>query len=193
MTHLRQSSAQLAGERGVALLEVLVALLITAFGILGLIGLQARTAVGNLEAYQRSQALILVNDMAERISVNRANAAAYVVDGVGVTDPGDCTSEAVGVDRDLCEWALSLRGAGEKQGTALVGAVLNARGCIESINNPTSGRPRFQVSVAWQGMRASGAPANACGKDTFSSEDLRRAVAVVVQVADLSAPAAPAP
>lgn len=188
---IAQHSLAATGERGVALLEVLVALLITAFGILGYIGLQARTAVGNLEAYQRSQALILVNDMAERINVNRGNAAAYVIDGVGTTDPGDCTTKPVGVERDLCEWAMSLRGAGEKQGTALVGAVLNARGCISTIENLTSGRPRYQVSVAWQGMRASGAPAIACGKDTFSSEELRRAVAVVVQIADLSAPVSP--
>lgn len=189
----QQPSFSVAGERGVVLLEVLVALLITAFGLLGYIGLQARTAVGNLEAYQRSQALILVNDMAQRINVNRANAAAYVADGVGTTDPGDCSAEAVGVDRDLCEWAMSLRGAGEAQGGALVGAVLNARGCISTIDNLTSGRPRYQVSVAWQGMRASGAPVVACGKDTYSSEDLRRAVAVVVQIADLSAPSTPSP
>jgi len=179
-----------SGERGVVLLEVLVALLITAFGILGYVGLQARTAVANLEAYQRSQALILVNDMAQRINVNRANAASYVTNGVGATDPGDCTTKTAGVSRDLCEWTTSLRGAGEKKGTTLVGAMLNARGCISPIDNLTSGRPRYQVSIAWQGMRASGAPAIACGKDTFSSEELRRAVAVVVQVADLS-PVAP--
>lgn len=177
--------------RGAILLEVLVAMLITAFGILGYVGIQARTAVANLEAYQRSQALILVNDMAQRISVNRANASSYVDDGIGTSDPGDCATKPDQASRDICEWAKSLRGAGEKQGTAMVGAMLHAYGCISAIDNPTSTRPRYQVAVAWQGIQPSGAPAFACGKDEFSSENLRRAVAVVVQVADLSAPATP--
>lgn len=172
-------------ERGVALLEVLVAMLITAFGILGYVGLQARTAVANLEAYQRSQALVLVNDMAQRINLNRASAASYIGSSVGVTDPGTC-SAMLGAARDLCEWAQSIRGAGEKQGGTAVGAMLNAQGCISQSTYAPTGSIHYVISIAWQGMRASGAPASDCGRNGFSSEDLRRTVSVVVQIANLN-------
>ncbi|MBO9680605.1 MAG: type IV pilus modification protein PilV [Acidovorax sp.] len=168
-------------EQGVALMEVLVAMLITAFGILGYVGLQARTTVANLEAYQRSQALILVNDMAQRINLNRANADAYVANDIGASP---CTPPATGTptaaQNDICAWASSIQGAGELQGSTKVGAMLNARGCIAKMAT------YFQISIAWQGLRASGAPAATCGQGQFSAENLRRTVSVVVQIANLS-------
>jgi type IV pilus assembly protein PilV len=55
------------GERGVTMIEVLVTIVILAFGMLGLAGLQNKVNIGMLESYQRGQAVILLNDMAERI------------------------------------------------------------------------------------------------------------------------------
>lgn len=174
-------------QQGVALIEALIAMLIVAFGVLGFVGLQARTTVANLEGYQRSQALILVNDMAERMNLNRANALSYVGSNIGVTDPGDCTgSTLTAAQKDLCEWSKLIQGAAETQGSTKLGAMLNARGCITSpaVN-------QYLLAVAWQGVQASGAPVNTCGKDTFSAENMRRVVTVVVQIANLSPPAAP--
>ncbi|NEX60290.1 prepilin-type N-terminal cleavage/methylation domain-containing protein [Noviherbaspirillum galbum] len=54
-------------ERGITMIEVLVTIVILAFGMLGLAGLQNKVNIGMLEAYQRGQAVILLNDMAERI------------------------------------------------------------------------------------------------------------------------------
>ena len=175
-----------SSQQGVALIEALIAMLIVAFGVLGFVGLQARTTVANLEGYQRSQALILVNDMAERMNLNRANAASYVGNNIGVTivNPGDCTSSALTTaQKDLCEWALLIQGAAEVQGSSKVGAMINARGCI---TNPSANQ--YLIALAWQGIQASGAPVNTCGKDAFSSEDMRRVVTVVVQIANLSPP-----
>lgn len=178
---------QIATQKGVALIEALIAMLIVAFGVLGLVGLQAKTTVINLEGYQRSQALILVNDMAERINLNRANALSYIGDNLGVSDPGTCPTDASMIaQKDLCEWAKLIRGAAEIQDGVKVGAVLNARGCITS---PATNQ--YLIALAWQGMQASAAPVNACGKNAFSSEDMRRVVTVVVQIANLSPPAAP--
>lgn len=177
-------------QQGVALIEALIAMLIVAFGALGFIGLQARTKVANLEAYQRSQALILVNDMAERLNLNRANAASYVSDDIGATSLGDCTNASLSpAQKDLCDWANAIRGSGEKQGSTLVGAMLSARGCI---TNPSTNF--YQVSIAWQGVQATSAPVDSCGLNDFSSEDMRRTVSVVVQVGSLLVvtPATPA-
>ena len=66
-------NSPLAGlrQRGASLIEVLVTLVIVAFGLLGIVGMQARLQVSEMEAYQRSQALLLLNDMANRIAINR--------------------------------------------------------------------------------------------------------------------------
>lgn len=169
-------------QQGVALIEALVAMLIVAFGVLGFVGLQARTTVANLEGYQRSQALILVNDMAERLNLNRADATSYVASNIGVTDPGNCADPALTrAQKDLCEWAKSIQGAGETQGTDKVGAVLNARGCITS---PSANQ--YLIALAWQGLQPTGAPANTCGQGAFSSEDRRRVATIVVQIGTLA-------
>ena len=55
-------------DSGYILLEVLVTIVILVFGLLGLAGFQLRTSVAEHEAYQRVQALILVQDMAKRRS-----------------------------------------------------------------------------------------------------------------------------
>src|SRR6267143_676693 len=65
-------------QGGFTLLEVLVSLVILVFGLLGLIGLQARTQIATFESYQRGQALILVQDMADRLATNRGAASCYV-------------------------------------------------------------------------------------------------------------------
>lgn len=174
-------------QRGVALIEALIAMLIVAFGVLGFVGLQARTTVANLEGYQRSQALVLVNDMAERMNLNRTNAASYVSSDIGTTDPGDCAdADLTPAQKDICTWAKTIQGAGETQSGVSVGAILNARGCITS---PAT--DQYLIAVAWQGMQASGAPANTCGQDAYSSEDMRRVVSVVLQVGQLFTSAAP--
>ncbi|WP_440106932.1 type IV pilus modification protein PilV [Acidovorax sp. BL-A-41-H1] len=167
-------------QRGAALIESLVSMLIVAFGVLGFVGLQGRTAVANLEGYQRSQALILVNDMAERLRLNPGNAAMYIVENVGAAEPSFCANSTVRAQQDVCAWRQSILGAGEKEGNALVGAVANARGCISS---PAS--DQYLVALAWQGLQATGSPAASCGRDTYAREDTRRVVSVVVQIARL--------
>ena len=66
--------ARIQAQQGFTLLEVLVSLVILVFGLLGLIGMQAYTQVATFESYQRGQALILVQDMADRLSTNCATA-----------------------------------------------------------------------------------------------------------------------
>ena len=62
-------------QRGTSLVEVLVTMVILAIGLLALAGLQARLHVLQIESYQRAQALIILRDMASRITNNRYAAA----------------------------------------------------------------------------------------------------------------------
>ena len=68
-----------ARERGFTMIEILVSLLLIVFGLLGMLGLQAQATVAEFESYQRGQALILVQDMADRVGTNRSAAGCYAI------------------------------------------------------------------------------------------------------------------
>ena len=171
------------------MLEVLISIAILSIGLLGLAGLQSRLQVSEMEAYQRAQALILLDDMVSRITLNRKNAISYVTGvatpvGVGMNCP---TVTGSIVNNDAKEWCESLQGASETQGTDKVGAFIGGRGCIEDL-----GSNQYRVTVAWQGLApVSAPPANiACGEDLYDggvcTNDLcRRVLTATVGIADL--------
>lgn len=64
-------------QRGVGLIEVLVALVILALGVLGFTALQLRALDAAQEATEQSIAMNTARDLAERIRVNRTALAAY--------------------------------------------------------------------------------------------------------------------
>lgn len=70
------------------MIEVLVAMVILSIGLLGIAGLQLSGVRANQGAYYRSQAISIMNDMAERIHNNLpgANAGAYA----GFVSNGGC-------------------------------------------------------------------------------------------------------
>lgn len=59
---------------GFTLIEVLIAMLVLAFGLLGLANLQATSLRNNQSAYNRSQATQLAYDMADRVRANPVDA-----------------------------------------------------------------------------------------------------------------------
>jgi type IV pilus assembly protein PilV len=167
-----------ARQRGVTLLEILITMLILAFGLSGLIGMQMKAQTAQSDAYQRAQALLLVQDMAARLSLNKANAASYVTTTpLGAADV-DCTGKT-GADRDQCEWNNALRGASERLSGNNVGAMVNGLGCIAKIG---TGPDTYQVTVAWQGTSDLAAPTLACGSGSYPRETLRRAIGAIVSV-----------
>ena len=70
---------------GFALVESMVTVVVVAFGLLGVAGLVSRSFVTEVDAMQRAQAAMLLQDMVTRIEGNRANAAAYVTGDSGIT------------------------------------------------------------------------------------------------------------
>lgn len=58
-------------QKGVGLMEVLVALLLLAIGILGFVGLQLRAMDAANEATDRTIAINIARDLAERMRVNK--------------------------------------------------------------------------------------------------------------------------
>jgi type IV pilus assembly protein PilV len=191
MVAIRRSLPRYA-QQGTTLLEVLITIVLLAIGLLGLAGLQTRMQSSEMEAYQRSQALILLDDMASRIATNRNNAASYTTGagspfGAGMTCPTDTSTRQ---KADAVEWCNALQGAAEAAGGSNLGAMVGGRGCVEDL-----GGGQFLVTVAWQGMTPltlTGAPASACGQNSYDNAgacagDLcRRIVTTIVRIATLS-------
>ncbi len=176
-------------QQGALLMEVLVSVLICAFGLLGFVGMQARAAQMSFEAHQRGQALLLVEDMVNRIKANRANAGSYLTNGlVGSGDTASCASAATVAARDLCEWTNQVRGSAQLIGGAngrKIGAMLTARGCISLAAGTTD---RYIVAVFWEGILPTGAPAGSCTglSDTYPTATLLRSASSTLCIAQLT-------
>lgn len=69
-------------QRGVTLIEALVAIVIMALGILGIVGVQLRTLSDTQTSVRRAQAIRLIDDLGERMKVNPSsstNVNSYVM------------------------------------------------------------------------------------------------------------------
>ena len=167
------------------MLEVLVAIVIVVVGLLGLAGLQARVNLAEMEAFQRAQAIVLTQDMVDRIGANRKNALSYVTTTPLGTDTGplNCPATTTMVARDQCEWNNALLGAAEVSGTSKVGAMIGARGCVADLTDPTKAYKHYLVAVVWQGLNPTVVPgATTCGQGSFGDDKTRRAIVANVVV-----------
>jgi len=166
-------------QHGATMLEVLITIVILAFGLLGLAGLQGRMQVAEYEAYQRTQAVVLLQEMVDRLQSNPLQSMSYVPAALGTTTKGTGTvycaapASTSQADIDLCEWNNALLGAAEVSGTQNLGAMIGARGCV---TNTKSDMPReFLVSVVWQGLSDTATPVSTtCGQASFTANPATR-------------------
>ena len=192
----RRPSRVQVRQSGFTLIEVLIAILVLLFGLLGLAGVQVRATQAEFESYQRKQAFLLLQDMVDRIQANRLRAVCYALTAASTGSPYAGTGAGTlptcglgaGLDElvaqnDLSAWSTALLGAAEVQAGNQIGAMLGARGCVTN-----DGGGVYTVSVAWQGMSATAAPPAGlkCGTGQYGSDDaLRRVVSATLQVSTL--------
>ncbi|MEH6550499.1 MAG: type IV pilus modification protein PilV [Pseudomonadales bacterium] len=69
-----------SSQQGMGLIEVLVALMVLAIGLLGMLNMQSKGLQFNQAGYYRSQALFLAEDIVERMRSNRDSINSYAVD-----------------------------------------------------------------------------------------------------------------
>lgn len=95
---------------GFTLLEVLIAVLVMAIGLLGLAALQTSTVQFNRGAYLRSQATSLGYDIADRMRANREAALAGSYDTDFADPPPTCTAAAgdTVAERDVSAWLAAI-------------------------------------------------------------------------------------
>ncbi|MDM1323481.1 MULTISPECIES: type IV pilus modification protein PilV [Acinetobacter] len=77
-------------QRGVGLMEVLVSLVILAIAVLGFAALQFRALDAIQEANDRTAAMTLARDLAEKIRVNRTQLSKYKSE---INTPGNATTK----------------------------------------------------------------------------------------------------
>ncbi len=190
-------------QSGVTMTEVLVTLVVSVIGLTGNLNLQGHMHKSMHESYQRTQALLLANNMVDRIRTNRYSAACYAITsgesgpflgstegggtraGISCTGIGSAATQQMAI-RDMLEWDILLRGISEISDKGdLVGAMQGARGCVTL--DTTTVPVTYTVTVAWQGMfKAAGEPSENCGSGLYGDENLRRTVSATIQLADLS-------
>jgi type IV pilus assembly protein PilV len=186
-----------AGARGFAMMEVLVTLVIVLLGMLGAAGVLVMGHQSSVEAYQRTQALVLIEDMFDRIKANHYVASCYAVTeaasgapqlGTGFNGALACGSgtpdqQATAIS-DLQQWSDLLKGAAEKDSAdSSVGAMIGARGCVSF----DAGTQAFTVTVVWQGLGETVAPPDSipCGRGLYGNDAQRRAASVSLQFANI--------
>jgi type IV pilus assembly protein PilV len=192
------TSVFLRQSAGFGIIEVLVTLVILLTGLLGLAGLLTRSQQAEMESYQRAQALILLQDMTDRINANRKVAACYAITtdqtsgtpylGTGYVGTPSCVSGTTEqnslANADMTAWSNTLQGASEIKGGINVGAMIGARGCIKTIATDT-----YMIIVAWQGLGTSSAPlaSLACANTLYGSDEARRrVVSTTFRIANLN-------
>jgi type IV pilus assembly protein PilV len=124
-----------AAQRGLSMIEVLVAIVIISLGLLGMAGLQASSLRGSQGAVYRAQAVQYASDMAERMRGNLGDARNYQI---AMGDPVPSGTSVT--DRDRAEWLVRL--ATLPGGTGSI--------AIDEPNNLVS------ISVQWDDSRAGG-------------------------------------
>lgn len=104
-------------QRGVGLIEVMIALLVLAIGVLGYAGMQLTALKAAEDANNRAQATLLGQDALERFLANETAMATYTnVDewpdesatpGEKPAKLNDCITKSCGTD-DLASWDISM-------------------------------------------------------------------------------------
>lgn len=165
-------------QTGVTLIEALIAALILAIGILGVVSLLAMSKTSQHEGIQRTRAIALADDMMERVRRNPAAVASYDLGlavplgnaSRGLIQPvpncvGATCTRAQLATQDLWAWEQLLDGAAAT--VTLGGAITPTAGlrgavaCIDftaDIGKTNTGI--LNIVIQWQGL-----------KDTFDAID----------------------
>ena len=139
-------------QKGATLIEILVAVLVLSFGLLGMAALQARALKGNQSAMQRTQAVMMSYYILDAMRVDRSSAKSlnYNTGSLSGTtigaicNPDDVTGSSL-ANNNVKHWIISLKTAIGKAGDSTTcGAILcDASGIC-------------QVQVRWDDSRSGG-------------------------------------
>jgi type IV pilus assembly protein PilV len=138
-------------ERGFSLLEVMIALLVLSFGLLGIAGLQTFSLQFNHQSYERTQATLLISEIFDRIMANPTAARAGNYDSVPLGSPstsytgyGTCATTGCATTSQLATydvfiWKSSIENSKMAQG----------KGSITRVNPADPNSLVYDISITW--------------------------------------------
>lgn len=126
-------------QQGFGMIEILVSVLVLAVGFLGIAALQTQSLRFNNEAYLRTQATVLANDIADRLRANRSlaitsNSYQFLFTDVPLASVASCESNPCSAGSiaayDFAQWRANIastlpNGKGALIPDALVGGALS--------------------------------------------------------------------
>lgn len=157
-------------QRGVSMIEVLVALVLLAVGVLGIAGLQIISKRNNYDSAQRTTAAALATNLYERMRANASQQALlqYLNSaggglGSGLTGSGqqgaepspkcasslDTCSATQLAQHDVWYWEQQLDGAGETAAGAQTGGLVLPLACLTG--PPGGGTGLYTLVIVWRG------------------------------------------
>ena len=182
-------------QSGFTLIEALVAAFILAVGIMGIVSLLSLSKVSQHESIQRTRAVVLADDILERMRRNPAGMSVY---NVGLSAPlGDasrgtepvpnCQSGTCAPDElaryDLWAWERLLDGSSAivTDGGAYTVGVRNVRACIDfTADDGRQNTGIVDVVIQWQGLQETAdaviSGGTVCGDATAEDTTRRRVI-----------------
>jgi type IV pilus assembly protein PilV len=144
--------------QGFSMIELLVAVVVVAIGLLGMAGLQTAGLSNNQSAYFRSQAIIAINDLTDRMRANTEGVTAghyqisFDTDATPPNDPG-CINSVGGCtplqlsEYDIREWTQLFRNI--KNENNYIPLLPGANGQI-TYSEPSPDQGIYTIIITWQ-------------------------------------------
>lgn len=163
----RIAAPQADAESGFSLIEVMVAVIILAVGLLALAGLQSAALRSTQISYMRTQAGIMAMEMAERMRANKTGVDtlqyAAIASPPSGTDPDCITNNCLAPNvalHDAYTWTSALANSED---------LLSAQGSVTCLVSPCVSGAQYRITVMWDGRR-NGATGTGC--DSANPSDL---------------------
>ena len=162
-------------QRGMGMIEILMAVLITAIGLIGITGMQAVSLKNNLSALNRSNAIFLTGTIMDRI---RANPTADYTTALGAEPPvaldlcsaktNSCTKSQI-ANLNIAQWKCTLGGYQDDGICAGISPVMpDAKGSIDEVSGD------YVITIQWMDRISYAAGVNTGGQVVAISTTLRR-------------------
>lgn len=144
------NTSSIRHQKGITLIESLIALLVAALGVLGVVGVQMRTLADTQTGLRRAQAIRLIEDLGERMKASPnalANIDSYTSDFDDSGTSTDCESTACNLENlakhDVYTWKQTVQ-----QQLPLGQAAIFLGSGETNTSNPN--RRQLGVMLAWR-------------------------------------------
>jgi type IV pilus assembly protein PilV len=169
---MRERTMQISNcrrERGATLIESLVSLVILAIAVIGMLGVQVRTMMDTNTAAGRTQAMLLIDDLSERIKANPAGYQALssyemtetASPPAAACDAAPCSSADL-VNYDKTQWLQNFK-------NSMPGARVAT--FVSQDNTATTGTRQLGVLIGWTLREKDTAETSSYTKNFFVDKD----------------------